>query len=281
MCHFFVTHGVLFSCSIYPLIIKGFDFAQKEPFNLWLKEESMPGFVSWNIQMSFPWEIKDIFEIGNVQKRDKQDHPYDKRKHGKSTRNNCKSKLNTMHHSLFTFVWNQSEDMVDGWLTLIMCERFKTRRAQERCQLYIRASDAQFYSCLGWQCIHIIVDLGNHWVKHILWDHCPKEQDLPPLSTQYDLILFGLMLYANFSLAGIYTYAKSWFVWITNFLSCFCFWLTGFKADDALLWLRCCGWENMVLTQNRIRGQIVTIVALQKNNHTIWSIFQAPVIKQM
>ena len=171
--------------------------------------------------------------------------------------------------------------MVDGWLTLIMCERFKTRRAQERCQLYIRASDAQFYSCLGWQCIHIIVDLGNHWVKHILWDHCPKEQDLPPLSTQYDLILFGLMLYANFSLAGIYTYAKSWFVWITNFLSCFCFWLTGFKADDALLWLRCCGWENMVLTQNRIRGQIVTIVALQKNNHTIWSIFQAPVIKQM
>ena len=132
------------------------------------------------------------------------------------------------------FVWNQSEEMVDGWLTLIMCERFKTRRAQERCQLYIRASDAQFYSCLGWQCIHIIVDLGNHWVKHILWDHCPKEQDLPPLSTQYDLILFGLMLYANFSLAGIYTYAKSWFVWITNFLSCFCFWLTGFKADDAL-----------------------------------------------
>ena len=186
-----------------------------------------------------------------------------------------------MHHSLFTFVWNQSEDMVDGWLTLIMCERFKTRRAQERCQLYIRASDAQFYSCLGWQCIHIIVDLGNHWVKHILWDHCPKEQDLPPLSTQYDLILFGLMLYANFSLVGTYTYAKSWFVWITNFLSCFCFWLTGFKADDALLWLRCCGWENMVLTQNRIRGQIVTIVALQKNNHTIWSIFQAPVIKQM
>ena len=215
--------------------------------------------------------LKDFFEIGNAQKRDKQDHPYNnKRTHGKSTRNNCKSKLNTMHHSLFTFVWNQSEDMVDGWLTLIMCERFKTRRAQERCQLYIRASDAQFYSCLGWQCIHIIVDLGNHWVKHILWDHCPKEQDLPPLSTQYDLILFGLMLYANFSLAGIYTYAKSWFVWITNFLSCFCFWLTGFKADDALLWLRCCGWENMVLTQNRIRGQIVTIVALQKNNHTIW-----------
>ena len=74
------------------------DFATKEPFNLWLKEESMPGFVSWNIQMSFPWEIKDFFEIGNVQKRDTQDHPYNKRTHGKSTRNNCKSKLNTMHH---------------------------------------------------------------------------------------------------------------------------------------------------------------------------------------
>ena len=190
-------------------------------------------------------------------------------------------KVNWTQCTTCPFAWNQSEEMVDGWLTLIMCERFKTRRAQERCQLYIRASDAQFCSCLGWQCIHMIFYIWNHWVKHILWDHCPKEPDLPPLSTQYDLILFGLMLYANFSLAGIYTYAKSWFVWITNFLSCFCFWLTGFKADDALLWLRCCGWENMVLTQNRIRGQIVTIVALQKNNHTIWSIFQAPVIKQM
>ena len=61
MCHFFVTHGVLFSCSIYPLIIKGFDFAQKEPFNLWLKEESMPGFVSWNIEMFFSLRNQRFF----------------------------------------------------------------------------------------------------------------------------------------------------------------------------------------------------------------------------
>ena len=37
------------------------DFATKEPFNLWLIEETMPGFVSWNIQMFFSlrnsWKI--------------------------------------------------------------------------------------------------------------------------------------------------------------------------------------------------------------------------------
>ena len=176
-------------------------------------------------------------------------------------------KVNWTQCTTCPFAWNQSEEMVDGWLTLIMCERFKTRRAQERCQLYIRASDAQFYSCLGWQCIHMIFYIWNHWVKHILWDHCPKEPDLPPFPpsmTQFYLAWCFMLIFHRLA----YTHMLNPDLFESRtFCPAFAFdWQV---LRQMMLWLRCCCSENMVFTQNQIRGQMYNCCFTKKQSYNM------------